>query len=274
MKILTDKEKEKKYKKLKKTYEQMKESLGLPDLNEEGAVVKSIHMLVDEGVKIQKIIDKTMYDIETNDLVKAQELTPIDKKTYMDFVDICSKKKADKLSEKVIEKFENEISNKLFLTNLRHSFLESYMSGDNLKITDKDNEEFEAFEDYVSNEFEKIMENSATKKDIMTNTYRRAYKNLSKCAEYVSGMKMKNKDFKALVDYECYKDGGYPAPNSPSKLWSMFDKFRHMYWLMSEYEFSQHKELSEEHGIDVILKEPKPVHHPWMDYDDENNEKI
>ena len=236
--------------------------------------MKSMHILVAEGVNVQQHIDKVMYDIQINDLVKAQELTPIDKKTYMDFVDICSKKKADKLSSKVIEKFEAEFYNKLFLTNLRHSFLESYMNGDNLKITDKDNEEFEAFEDYVSNEFEKIMEASADKKDMLTYTFKRTYKDLSKCAEYVSGMKITGKDFKALVDYECYKDGGYPSPSSPSKLWSMFDKFRHMYWLMDEYGFEQHSILAEEHGIEVKLKEPKPLHHPWMDYEEENDDKI
>ena len=44
----------------------------------------------------------------------------------------------NELKEKAIAKFESDFENRLFISNLRHSFLESYMSGYDLKITDRE----------------------------------------------------------------------------------------------------------------------------------------
>ena len=153
-KQLTEEEKrEKKLQKLAVIYGQVDDELhiaGKP-INEQ------IHILVDKCNALQTEICQMSDSIKIDDLTKVQDITDIDKKTYLDFVNICALKSNDKLKEKAIAKFESDFENRLFISNLRHSFLESYMSGYDLKITDEDNQEYKPYSDYKSEEFERIM---------------------------------------------------------------------------------------------------------------------
>ena len=216
---------------------------------------------------IQAEICKMSDSIKIDDLLKVQDITDIDKKTYMDFVNITALKNNDKLKEKAISRFENDFSNRLVIANLRHSFLESYMSGDDLKITDQDNYEYKPFEDYKSEEFEKIMEDSAKKREYINKTLYSQYKKYAAAAEYITNLELTYSKFKNLVDWEYYKDGGYPTPTTPGRLWSIFNKYNEAIRLMKTYGFSQQEELNREFGLDVYLTTPHPVKHPWMEND-------
>ena len=152
--LTPEEEKELKLKSLKKHWDAANDQLGL----EGEDMITQVHKLVDAANELQSEICSMSDDIKINDLEKVKELTPIDKKTYLDFVNICSLKNNDKLQEKAIGKFEEDFAHRLFITNLRHTFLDSYMNGDDLHITDEDNEEYKPFTDYRSEEFLKIME--------------------------------------------------------------------------------------------------------------------
>jgi len=263
-KELTEKQKrEKKLAKLSVAY-----TLADNELHIAGKPInEQIHILVNACSDIQSEICSVADSIKIEDLTKVQDITDIDKKTYLDFVNITALKNNDKLKEKAISKFENDFSNRLVIANLRHSFLESYMSGNDLKITDQDNYEYKPFEDYKSEEFEKIMEDSAKKREYINKVLYGHYKTLAKAAEYITKLDLSYSKFKNLVDWEHYKEGGYPSPTSPAKLWSIFNRYNEAINLMTKYEFTQQNELNKEFGLDVNLVTPHPVKHPWMTED-------
>lgn len=258
--LTAEEKKEKRLQKLAIIYEQVDDELhisGKP-INEQ------VHMLVDKCNELQGQICQYADSIKIDDLAKVQDITDIDKKTYLDFVNICALKNKDKLKEKAIAKFEGDFENRLFISNLRHSFLESYMSGYDLKITDEDNQEYKPYSDYKSEEFERIMEDSAKTRMFINDVLYKQYKKYAAAAEYITKLELNYGDFKKLVDWEHYKEGGYPTPTTPAKLWSIFDKYNNAIRLMEKYEFTQQKDLNKEFGLNVELGKPSPVKHPWM----------
>lgn len=258
--LTAEEKKEKRLQKLAIIYGQVDDELhisGKP-INEQ------VHMLVDKCNELQGQICQYADSIKIDDLTKVQDITDIDKKTYLDFVNICALKNKDKLKEKAIAKFEGDFENRLFISNLRHSFLESYMSGYDLKITDEDNQEYKPYSDYKSEEFERIMEDSAKTRMFINDVLYKQYKKYAAAAEYITKLELNYGDFKKLVDWEHYKEGGYPTPTTPAKLWSIFDKYNNAIRLMEKYEFTQQKDLNKEFGLNVELGKPSPVKHPWM----------
>jgi len=270
-KLTPEAEKELKLRKLKKVYDLIDEELKLKDL----PVIEQVHKLIDAANELQGEICQKSDDIKINDYEKAKEITPIDKKTYLDFVNICSLKNNDNLKEKAIDKFEEDFNNRLFITNLRHSFLMSYMDDKDLKITDEDKQEYVPYSDYNSDEFAKLMEESATKREYINLVLWRRYKNYAKAAEYITKGELEYKDFKNLVDWEHYKEGGYPTPNSPSKIWAIFDRFNYAHRLLTKWEYNDtSNKLKHEFGLNIEEVEPHPVKHPWMkDEDDEKEDE-
>lgn len=255
--------------KLKKFYEKFNEELGLEGLT----ITEQIHKLIDAANETHKLVDEQMREIKEVDYVKAFELTPIDKPTYMEFVRICSLKNNDKLQDKAIDKFVEDFDQRLFTTNIRHSFLESYMNGEDLKITDEDNQEYKPFTDYKSEEFEKIMNESASKREYINLVLNRRIKQLGKAAEFITDGELKFKDFKKLADFEYYKDGGIPKEDSPSKIWKIFQTFNDSYRLMNKYGYTQETyDLKNEFGLDITLHEPNYVAHPWEDSKNDEGE--
>lgn len=268
-KTLTPEQKrERRLQKLSRHYSQADSELGLSTLKTN----EQIHKLVDACLSIQSEICNVSDSIKIDDLVKVQDITDIDKKTYLDFVNICALKNNDKLKEKAIAKFESDFENRLFISNLRHSFLESYMSGYDLKITDESNQEYKPFTDYKSEEFEKIMEDSAKKREYINKVLYKRYKSLAAAAEYVTNLELTYNKFKELVDWEYYKEGGYPTPSTPAKLWSIFNRYAEAMNLMEKYEFTQQNDLNKEFGLDVKLMTPHPVDHPWLKNKEEEND--
>lgn len=267
--LTEEQKKEKKLQKLAIYYSKADEELDLAGKD----IEVQVHNLVTACLDIQCEICKQSDSIKIDDLTKVQDITNIDKKTYLDFVNICALKNNDKLKEKAIQKFEGDFENRLVVANLRHAFLESYMSGEELKITDEDNYEYKAFPDYKSEEFEKIMEDSAKKREYINKVLYGQYKTYAKAAEYITKLELTYGQFKELVDWEYYKEGGYPTPTTPAKLWSIFNRYNEAIRLMSKYGFTQQNELNKEFGLTVELKEPSPVEHPWMTASSKNSDE-
>ena len=266
--LTAEEKKEKRLQKLAVIYGQVDEELHIAGK----PIHEQVHILVDKCNVLQTEICQCADSIKIDDLTKVQDITDIDKKTYLDFVNICALKNKEKLKEKAIAKFESDFENRLFISNLRHSFLESYMSGYDLKITDEGNQEYKPFVDYKSEEFEQIMEDSAKTRMYINDVLYKQYKKYAAAAEYITKLELNYGDFKNLVDWEHYKEGGYPTPTTPAKLWSIFNKYAHAMNLMSKYEFIQQNDLNKEFGLDVKLMNPQPVKHPWMTADVEEPE--
>lgn len=97
---------------------------------------------------------------------------------------------------------------------------------------------------------------------------RRQYKKYSNAAQYITNMELRASDFKNLVDFEVYKEGGYPKPSTPAKAYNIFDKYDRAVRLMNKYKFTQYADLNREFGLQVTLTSPEPVEHPWMKYEE------
>ena len=265
--LTEDEKKQKKLMRLKKYYDEAAQELNLTS-----DASSDVHALVMACQPIQREICEKSDTIKIDDLLTAQEITGIDKRTYLDFVRICSLKNNDKLHDKAINKFESDFEQRLFITNLRFSFLNSYMSGESLRITDENNEEYKPFSDYSSDEFEEIMNRSASTREYINMVCRKQYKKYSNAAQYITNLELKASDFKNLVDYEYYKEGGYPSPQTPAKLWSLFNKYNEAMRMMNRYGFTQQNSLNHEFGLNVELGEAHPVEHPWQKYENTNLE--
>ena len=113
---------ERQKKKLQKVYNRVDSELQLAGKD----TAEKMHILVDAACDVQAEICKVSDSIKINDLETVQELTQIDKSTWLDFVRIASLKNVGKLQEKAISKFEEDFEQRLFITNLRKSFLESF----------------------------------------------------------------------------------------------------------------------------------------------------
>lgn len=254
-----DSKREKRRKKVKKTYDALAEELSLT-----GDVISDVHTLIEKGQEVQCEICKMLDSIRITDYEEANKLSPIDQGTYMAFVTVAAQKMNGKLTEKAFERFENDFNNRLFITNARHTFLNTYMSDEDLKIADDADTAFEPFEEHKSDEFQKILENSAMTRTYINTTLYGRLKALGEAAEYITYGELDYKKFKMINDFEYHINGGYPKPSTPAKLWSIYNKFNDAHRLMTKYEFTQQDNLCDEFGLDVTLNEPKPVTHPWM----------
>ena len=233
---------------------------------------EQVKEMVIAACAIQKEICECADYIRIEKLEEAADITQIDKSTWLDFVRIASLKDVGKLQEKAIHKFENDFEKRLLITNLRKTFLESYMSGKEMQITDEDNYNYTPFDAYKSEDFLSLLEDSAKKRVYINTILRPLYKELSNAAQYVTDLKLKPGDFKNLVDWEYYKDGGYPSPTSPSKIWAIVKTYDHAIRLMQEYGFeAEINKLQKEFGLTTELHKPCPVEHPWM-IDNEDDE--
>lgn len=259
--LTPDEEKQIKIGKLKKYYDAANIELKLEGKD----VIEQVQIIVDKCDELQAQICAMSDKIKIDDLEKVQELTAIDKKTYLDFVNICALKNKDSLKEKAIGRFEEDFSKRLLITNLRHSFLKSYMNGEDLKITDEDNEEYKPFTDYKSDEFDDIMQHSAKLREYLNDVLWKQYKNYAKAAEYITNLELNYKDFKNLVDWQHYKNGGYPSPTSPSKIWSIFNRFNYAHRTLTKWGYLETaNELKHEFGLNVEEHTEHPQEHPWM----------
>ena len=264
--LTPDEEKKKKLNKLKKFYDAANESLQL----EGKSVNEQVAILVNKCDELMSDICANSDQIKIDDFDKAKEITNIDKKTYLDFVRIVSLKNNGKLQEKAINKFENDFNDRLLSTNLRYAFLSSYMDDKQLHITDEDNKEYKPFTDYESEDFGEILEHSAKLREVLNLVLWKEYKNYAKAPEYITELELPYRDFKNLVDWQHYKDGGYPFPTSPSKIWAIFNRFNSAHRLLTKWGYENtSNELKKEFGLVINEVTPNPVDHPWQVGDEE-----
>lgn len=254
------KENKKMMSKLQKMYEEVKEELGLS-----GSVNDQVHALVDACDSIQGEIDKVNDSVRIDDLSKVQEITPIDRSTYLEFVNIMVTDNNGKMNDEKVDKFEQDFYQKLFITNLRHAFLNSYMKGDSIQITDDDNEKYTPYGVFESTEFDKLIKDSASKKDYVNNVLKPRYRKYATVAKFITGDKMTTSEFKHLVNFQHYKNGGYPNASTPSHLWSVFNKFNQAYRLLANYGYTDvNASLMHEFGLEVQTGESHPTAHQWQ----------
>jgi hypothetical protein len=270
-KIITEEERrEKKLRKLGHLMTLYKDSLGL-EWTSEGIKdatyepYKDIHVLIKKACECQHEVYEKLSSIRNDDYEEAAAIAPIKKSTYMQFVRIAALKDAGKLTEKQISKFQNDISSQIFNVNSNQAFLQSFMSGDNLKIVESEDAAGIDFDDTESPEFNDILLHSAQTKQYIDTVLKERFKVFSDLAYFITSGALETKEFRQIVDFELNKNGGYPNPSSPAKLWAIYGRFSDSVRSMIKYHFEQINELNDEFGLEIELNTPHPKHHPWMD---------
>lgn len=232
------------------------------ELNLEGDEIGQIHQLVKAGCELQCQICTEADKINIDGFEKAQEMLTIDKGTWSEFVKTVAKKMYGNLSEKSLEKMNESIELKRYLSNLRQSFYDSYLADENMKIVDESGESDFKFDEIEDQDFAKHIEENAKIRDYINNVLYKRYDSMAKAAYFITDGKIKKADFKDLVDWEYYKDS--ENPKYPSRSWTIYNKFNRMYRLLSQYEFDQIEDLDYEFGCNIELGTQHPTIHPWQ----------
>lgn len=248
--------------KCKPFYEAFKDELHL-----DGDEVGQIHQLVKAGCELQYQICQESDKIKINGFEQAQTMLTIDKSTWSEFVKITAKKMYGNLSEKSVEKMNEKIESKRYLTNLQNAFYDSYLADEELKIVDEAGDSDVKFDRTEDKEFAALIEEYAKIRDYINSVLYKRYDGISKAAYFITDGKLKKTDFKDLVDWEYYKDS--EDPNYPSRSWQIYNKFARMYRLLTNYEFDQTEDLDYEFGYKVELTTPHPTTHAWQVKEDE-----
>lgn len=250
---------EKRLKVVKKAYEELAEYM---DLN--GDITHDIHELVKAGQNIQKEICQKADSIKIDDYEAANKIVPISKGTYNEFVSVVVRKNEGKFTDKNVEKLDEEFNTKLYDVNILNSFLNTYVSDKDLKLANKDDNNFEPFGEHSSEDFEKLLQKSASTKSYINTILYPQLKQLAAAAEYITNGEITYKEFKQLNDFEYYKNGGYPSESTPGRAWAIYNNFANAHRLMDKYGFDQSSELCNEFGLEINVVQKNPKTHPWM----------
>lgn len=253
---------EKKLKRSKEIYERVKDELGL-----NGSVNEQIGQLILECCDIQHEICNQADTIKITNFDKALELIQIDKGTWNEFVNITAKKYYGRLKDKAVDKYEDDCHKRRHIANLKQSFYDSYLSDNPLKVLDETDNQSYSFDNEENKEFETLMEESAKIRDYINHTLYARYKMLYQCAFYLSEGELEYKDFKDMVDWQCYIDSD--DPKYPDRAWKIFEKFNRMIRLFNSYSnensVKHMNDMCKEFGVSFNLHTPQPVHHGWQD---------
>ena len=265
MKVKMSKE-ERRLKRSKEIYERVKDELGLNgDRNEQ------IGQLIQEACKVQLEINEKNNTITESGYEKALELIKIDKPTWNEFVNLTAKKYYGRLNEKQVDKYEETCNSKRHIINLKQSFFDSYLSDNPLKVVDEYDKQSYNFDNEENKEFSNLLEDNAKIKDFIVSTLNNRFRDLHKCAFYLSEGELKESEFRELVQFECYKDSD--DEKHPDKLWKLFERFNKMARLMNKYNnenISEHMgNMCKEFGIFYSLHTEQPKMHPWQMKNDE-----
>lgn len=252
---------ERKLKRSKEIYERVKDELGL-----NGSTNEQIEQLIKECCDIQHEICKNADTIKIDNFERALELIQIDKSTWMEFVNITAKKYYGHLKEKAVDKYENMCQSKRHIANLKQSFYDSYLSDNPLKVVDEYDKQTYDFDNFENKEFEKLMEDSAKIRDYINNILNKRYKDLYQCAYYLTEGELEYKDFKDIVDWQCYVES--EDPKYPDRAWKIFEKFNRMIRLFNKYANENSEkhlnDMKHEFGLTFELRSEQLKVHPWM----------
>lgn len=245
--------------KLKSSYEIVAPMLQIEHLLEKEQVRK----IVFAADSILKEICENADHIKIDLLSDAQEFAPVERRQWVEFVQLATELTKNAISVDKISKMNEQFEQSVFIVGLRKSFIDTYVnneSGTDVELPIKEQEiPIPNLPEKESNpEFEKILHNAVQVRVYINTVLWPAFKQFAEACEHITEGKIDYHTFRDLVDWEHYKNGGYPSENSKPKLWSIINKFNYASRLMFEYEFPQIRELYAQFGINAKFSEEHP----------------
>lgn len=191
---------------------------------------------------------------------EASEILPIDKPRWKEFAKLAYKVAQGDIKDSMIEKTHEKLHESLYISQLKKSFFDTYvMNGSTAMFVKKDDVPYDGLNNdntFSDDDFEQLLLDTVNVRHYLNTVLWPAFKNFARAAYHVTKGQLEYKQFKDLVDWEHYKNGGYPSEKSKPKLWAIFDRFDYAYRLMDKYEFDQVKSLKRQFGLEIELKEP------------------
>lgn len=218
--------------------------------------------------QVQKIIyhtDSILTEIcEHADLIKidyleqVQEIFPIARAQWMEFVKLAVNSATGSISDKHVSKMEESFENSIFITSQRMKFMDTFIkSSGSTKIEFPEKEqdiplpqlsEFES-----SEEFELLLQQAVTTRLHLNQVLWPQYFEACEAFQYITNFKFDKNDFKVLVDMWHYRHGGYPNESSVPKLWGIINSFSYVTKLMREFELPQIEQELKRFGITITF---------------------
>lgn len=238
-------------------------------LNEKNTVAEKIRTLVFAADEVLTQICENADKIKIDMFDEASSIIEIDKPRWKEFAKLAYKVAQGEIKESLIEKTHEKLHETLYVTQLKKSFFDTYVrDGATAKFVKKDEVSYTALDNenvFDSNEFEELLTDAVNVRHYINTVLWPTFKNFGQAAFYLTKGELDYKKFKDLVDWEHYKNGGYPSEKSKPKLWSIFDKFDYSYRLMHTYGFNQIDALKRQFGFEIELKQPSATRNSFSE---------
>lgn len=246
--------KQKYEKRMEKIFKEVQQEHHFEDVTDRDG---QIHCIVEAAMALQKEICETADHIKVDLAEMVEQDFKINKSDFQEFVNLGYRISHTFLKEKSIQKYNEKLKEKQFSIMLRDSFFASHcVDNTTPTILDPASVDIPEATGFQSEEFDKYLEEGIQCRRKINEELRPAYKKLQIAAEYVSDFKLTGNDFKKIVDFEYYKNGGYPNENSKPKLYAIFERFDDAGRLMQQYHFEQYDKLEQEFGLSVTFNTP------------------
>lgn len=246
-------------------YEKVKVLLHLERMQD---VAEQVRALVFAANDVLTEICENADKIKINMYEDAADIIDIDKSSWKEFAKLAYKVAQGNIKDDLFEKTEDATHEKMYILGLRKSFINTYVkNGSEAVFIKKDEVPYEIpnTETFSNEDFESLLLDAVNVRHYINTVLWPTFKNFAMAAFYITKGKLTNKDFKNLVDWEHYKNGGYPTEKSKPKLWAIFDKFDYAYRLMNEYKFNQLDALKRQFGLIIDLKEPSATRNSFSE---------
>ena len=238
-------------------------------LDEIKTVPEKVRALVFAANEVLTQICENADKIKIDMFEEASDIIDIDKPRWKEFAKLAYKVAHGDIKESLIEKTHEKLHETLYVTQLKKSFFDTYVrDGATAKFVKKDEVSYNALDNenvFDSNEFEELLTDAVNVRHYLNTVLWPAFKNFGQAAFYITKGELEYKHFKDLVDWEHYKNGGYPSEKSKPKLWSIFDKFDYSYRLMHKYGFNQIDALKRQFGFEIELKQPSATRNSFSE---------
>ena len=200
---------------------------------------------------------------------EASEILPIDKPRWKEFAKLAYKVAQGDIKDSMIEKTHEKLHESLYISQLKKSFFDTYvMNGSTAMFVKKDDVPYDGLNNdntFSDDDFEQLLLDAVNVRHYLNTVLWPAFKNFAQAAFYITKGELEYKHFKDLVDWEHYKNGGYPSEKSKPKLWAIFDKFDYSYRLMYKYGFNQINALKRQFGFEIELKKPSATRNSFSE---------
>lgn len=275
------KKEERKKLKCKQAYDELKNSLELDGYDQE---VK-LHKLVDKACEVQKQICETSDELKAMasniaNLNNPNEGSEYDEeedasKEFKEFVRLAYMESHGKgISDKYKEKYNKKLEKSQRSTNLKNAFFTGLTSNGEFNVAENNdnNNSIGNPTSFTCEDFTETIKEAVNIKETLIKELRPQYNKLKMAAMYVTDFKLTQQEFKKIVDFHYYIEGGWPNPQTPPKLWNMINQFNNARKLLTNWGFPLWKNVLDNFDFDTSYKEVKPNEYNWDGDTDDDKE--